>query len=100
MPAGAEAVDPTLLTTSQLQTGRLHIAGPRERPGLVREPRRTARRPRRAVRRLRAGRDVYRYQYTVQLTTRGVFHALPAHASETYFPEVFGHGAGEFFTVR
>jgi uncharacterized protein YfaS (alpha-2-macroglobulin family) len=41
----------------------------------------------------------YRYEYTVQLTTRGVFHALPAHAAESYFPEVFGRGAGGYFTV-
>ena len=43
---------------------------------------------------------VYRYAYTVQLTTRGIFHALPAHVAETYFPEVFGHGSGGYFTVQ
>ena len=43
---------------------------------------------------------VYRYEYTVRLTVPGVFHALPAHAAESYFPEVFGRSAGGYFAVR
>ena len=99
LPAGAEPVDPTLLTTSQLYSGGVPRAAAHARPGLVREPRRAAGRPGRPLRPVPAGRGLPQ-AYTVQLTTRGVFHALPAHVAETYFPEVFGHGSGGYFTVQ
>jgi uncharacterized protein YfaS (alpha-2-macroglobulin family) len=98
LPAGAEAVDPTLLTTSQLHAGGYTV--PARVSDLAWYVDHAELRDDRAA--LFAGyvpAGTYRYEYTVQLTTRGVFHALPVHAAESYFPEVFGHGAGGYFTV-
>jgi uncharacterized protein YfaS (alpha-2-macroglobulin family) len=99
LPAGAEAVDPTLLTTSQLNSGGYRV--PPHTSDLAWYVSHVELRDDRAALfapYLPAG--VYRYEYTVQLTTRGVFHALPAHVAETYFPEVFGHGSGGYLTVQ
>jgi len=99
LPAGAEAVDPTLLTTSQLNRGGYRV--PPHTSDLAWYVSHVELRDDRAALfapYLPAG--VYRYEYTVQLTTRGVFHALPAHIAETYFPEVFGHGSGGYVTVQ
>ena len=99
LPAGAEAVDPSLLTTSQLNHGGYRV--PPHTSDLAWYVSHVELRDDRAAlfaAYLPAG--VYRYEYTVQLTTRGVFHALPAHVAETYFPEVFGHGGGGYFTVQ
>ncbi len=99
LPAGAEAVDPTLLTTSQLQSGGYTV--PRGTTDLAWYLDHSELRDDRAV--LFAGylaAGVYRYEYDIHLTTPGVFHALPAHAQEDYFPEVFGRSTGGYLTVR
>jgi uncharacterized protein YfaS (alpha-2-macroglobulin family) len=41
----------------------------------------------------------YTYSYLAQATRTGRYGVPPTHAEETFFPEVFGHGAGEEFTV-
>jgi uncharacterized protein YfaS (alpha-2-macroglobulin family) len=41
----------------------------------------------------------YEYTYLARATTPGVFQVLPPQGYEMYFPEVFGNGAGEVFTV-
>ncbi|MBN1248697.1 MAG: alpha-2-macroglobulin, partial [Anaerolineae bacterium] len=41
----------------------------------------------------------YTYQYTFRTTQAGEYHVIPTTANEFYFPEVFGRGAGELFTV-
>ncbi len=99
LPAGAEAVDPTLLTTSQLQSGGYTV--PRGTTDLAWYLDHSELRDDRAV--LFAGylsAGTYRYEYDIHLTTPGVFHALPAHAQEDYFPEVFGRSTGGYLTVR
>lgn len=48
--------------------------------------------------RLPAG--VHRYVYYARATTPGDFFVLPAHAEETYFPEVFGRSDSSKFNVR
>ncbi len=45
-------------------------------------------------------RGVHRYVYYARATTPGDFFVPPAHAEETYFPEVFGRGDSSRFTVR
>ncbi|HKY51866.1 MAG TPA: hypothetical protein VJP45_11480, partial [Candidatus Limnocylindria bacterium] len=40
----------------------------------------------------RLPKGVYEYVYYARATTPGDFFIAPAHASETYFPEVFGRG--------
>jgi uncharacterized protein YfaS (alpha-2-macroglobulin family) len=42
----------------------------------------------------------YTYTYLAQATDPGTYEIAPTHARETFFPEVFGHGAGQTFTVR
>ncbi len=99
LPAGAEAVDPSLLTTSQLHSGGYTV--PKTVADLAWYASHTELRDDRTAifcPYLPAG--VYRYEYEIHLAVRGVFHALPVHAAESYFPEVFGRTAGGYFTVR
>ncbi len=99
LPAGGEAVDPTLLTTSQLRQGGYTIpTGTNDLAWYITHA--ELRDDRAALFVDYLPRGVYRYEYSVHLTTRGVFHALPAHAAENLFPEVFGRGVGGYFTVR
>jgi len=99
LPAGGEAVDPTLLTTSQLHQGGYSVPqGTNDLAWYITHA--ELRDDRAALFVDYLPRGVYRYEYSVHLTTRGVFHALPAHAAESLFPEVFGRGAGGYFTVQ
>ena len=43
---------------------------------------------------------VHQFIYYARVTTPGNFVVPPAHAEETYFPEVFGRGDSSRFTVR
>jgi len=45
-------------------------------------------------------RGTYVYTYQVRATVPGAFQTMPSHAYAFYFPEVFGRSAGELFTVR
>jgi uncharacterized protein YfaS (alpha-2-macroglobulin family) len=104
LPAGAEAIDPSLATTSVLEEG----------PELRRD----------------SGRDIwwgwwwwnwyshselrdekvvlfadylaagtYEYAYSFRATLPGEFRVMPTFASEFYFPEVFGRTEGSLFTI-
>jgi len=42
----------------------------------------------------------YVYTYIVRASTAGTFNVIPPTASEFYFPDVGGRGAGSVFTVR
>ncbi len=98
-PAGGEAVDPTLLTTSQLAQGGYSV--PKGTSDLAWYIGHAELRDDRAALFVDyLPRGVYRYEYSIHLTTRGLFHALPAHAAESCFPEVFGRSPGGYFTVR
>jgi uncharacterized protein YfaS (alpha-2-macroglobulin family) len=108
LPAGGEAVDTSLATTSILA----------EEPGLFREEgledegwypfywwwwrwySRSEMRDEKIVLfadYLPAG--TYTYQYTFRATQPGEYHVIPTTANEFYFPEVFGRGDGRLFTV-
>jgi uncharacterized protein YfaS (alpha-2-macroglobulin family) len=108
LPAGAEAVDVTLATTSMVDEG----------PGLYREVEaerewwgpfywwwwrwysRSEMRDDKVVLfadYLPAG--TYTYQYTFRATQPGEYRVIPTTAHEFYFPEVFGRAAGRLFTV-
>jgi uncharacterized protein YfaS (alpha-2-macroglobulin family) len=103
-PAGAEGVDQSLKTTS--------VAG--ERPELIRTDRRdpwgggwgwwwfshAELRDEKAV--LFATylpRGTYEYTYLIRASLPGEYRAIPTHAYEMYFPEVFGRGDGGLFTI-
>jgi len=47
----------------------------------------------------RVPKGVYEYVYYARATTPGDFFVAPAHAEETYFPEVFGRSDSGRFTV-
>ena len=47
----------------------------------------------------RLPKGVYEYIYYARATTPGSFFVAPAHAEETYFPEVFGRSDSGTFTV-
>jgi len=102
IPAGCEAVDTSLATTSVLEPA----------PGLDRVDRdgpwgwwwrwfsRSEFRDDKVVLFvdvLSAG--TYTYTYTLRAMTPGVFHVLPANASEFYFPEVFGRSDGRVLRI-
>ncbi|MBN1955750.1 MAG: Ig-like domain-containing protein [Anaerolineae bacterium] len=106
LPAGAEAVDTSLATTSLLE----------QDPSLYRETGEEFWRPfywwwwrwysRSEMRDekvvlfadyLPAG--TYTYQYTFRATHPGEYHVIPTTASEFYFPEVYGRADGRLFTV-
>jgi uncharacterized protein YfaS (alpha-2-macroglobulin family) len=99
-PAGLEAVNPELLTERQTQDPPLYAVGatgggrwdPFERVDLLDE---------RAIffsRALPAG--TYQVAYRLRAVLAGEFQTLPAVASETYFPEVWGRTAGAVLTVQ
>jgi uncharacterized protein YfaS (alpha-2-macroglobulin family) len=111
LPAGFEAVDNTLLTSSAA------IASPQLKPGAI-DPA-ASQRPDRyfspfwqywahteirddrvAVFATYLGRGVYEYSYTIRAGLAGTFRALPARAWEMYFPETFGRSSGTVFTVK
>jgi uncharacterized protein YfaS (alpha-2-macroglobulin family) len=103
-PAGAEGVDRSLQTTS--------VVG--ERPSLTRTDRsspwgggwgwwwfsHTEMRDEKAV--LFATylpRGTYEYTYLIRASLPGEYRAIPTHAYEMYFPEVFGRSDGGVFGI-
>jgi hypothetical protein len=102
IPAGAEAVDPNLLTTS--------IIG--ERPNLSRSDplsrgwgwwwfSRTEFRDEKVVMYstyLPSG--TYTYTYRLRMGLEGEYNVIPTTANEFYFPEVYGRSSGMLFTIN
>ena len=100
LPAGGEAVDTGLATTSMLAMD----------PELRREDSRywwwwnwysrSEMRDEKVVLfadYLAAG--TYEYSYTFRATLPGDYHVIPTTASEFYFPEVFGRSGGRLLTI-
>jgi len=105
LPAGAEAIDTGLATTSLLA----------QRPGLRRAEEeaayalpwrwwnwysRSELRDEKVV--LFADylpKGTYEYRYTMRATTPGDFHVIPTVAWEFYFPEVFGRSEGRMLYI-
>ena len=100
LPAGAEAIDTGLATTSLLE----------QDPTLRREDSyfwwwwhwysHSELRDEKVVLfadYLRAG--TYEYSYTFRATLPGDYHVIPTVAKEFYFPEVFGRSEGRLLTI-
>jgi uncharacterized protein YfaS (alpha-2-macroglobulin family) len=101
LPAGAESVDTSLQTTSKLAQVKNTSTIPPGTDDLTWYVTHTDLRDNRTVLfldYLPAG--TYQYSYLIHLVNKGTFHALPTTIQQSYFPEVFGRGAGSFFTVR
>ena len=112
LPSGAEAIDPTLATSSivegsgvrgQGSDSNLEILAPDPRPlipGWWNWYSRSELRDEKVV--LFADtlpKGSYLYSYTMRLTLPGAFHVIPTTASEMYFPEVYGRGDGQLLRV-
>ncbi len=112
LPAGLEAIDPKLKTTdpalrSRLDSDKLAAANA-GRPAYSAPWLRWYYSPWQQVD-LRDDRvvlsaqslskGVYEYVYYARATTPGDFFTAPAHAEESYFPEVFGRGDSGRFVV-
>jgi uncharacterized protein YfaS (alpha-2-macroglobulin family) len=94
LPAGAEAINTSLATTSLVD----------QQEAAAYDDRRffshTELRDEKAVlfaTYLRRG--TYRYTYLIRASLPGHYHVIPTHAEEMYFPEVFGRGDGSVFTI-
>ena len=104
LPAGAEAIDIGLATTSQLATG----AG--LQPSAVGGrsswywwwnwySRSELRDDRVALFATFLSKGTYEYSYTMRVTSVGQFNVIPTFVNEQYFPEVFGRSDGMLLSV-
>ncbi len=105
LPAGFEAVDSRLSTTS---SRLMNLAGPRmDDDDAAMERSENASYFTNEVRDDRVlffvddmAPGIYRYRYLARATTRGKFIVPPTHASEMYTPEVFGRTAAVTVSVE
>jgi len=102
LPAGAEAVDTSLATTSLLEPEPelSRDEGGRHFGWWWRWYSRSEIRDEKVVlfaERLPAG--TYTYRYAFRATQPGTYRVIPTTAREFYFPEVFGRAGGRLFTV-
>ena len=98
LPAGFEAVDPALLTSSVATpgpTGRLVETSTRPRFWFDGWTRREIRDEKVALFSTLLPRGTYEYTYLARVTAAGTFTALPAVAYEMYRPEVYGRSASQ-----
>ncbi len=101
IPAGLEAVDTSLKTTTQIgQAPDLDRINPFEGWGWwwFSETQLKTEKVVLTARYLPAG--TYRYTYQLRASSPGVYRVIPPNGNEFYFPEVFGRGAGSLFTVK
>ncbi len=100
LPAGAEAVDPSLRTTSILSslTSRTTIpSGTSDLSWYISHAEQRDDRVALFADYLPAG--TYEYSYQLHLTTAGEYHDLPTQAKMLYFPDVYGHGSGKIYSI-
>ncbi|MCB0156282.1 MAG: alpha-2-macroglobulin, partial [Anaerolineae bacterium] len=98
LPAGTEAVDSSLATTSLV--GQPPQVSRADQPFGAWYFTHTDLRDEKAV--LFADylpQGVYEYTYTIRASTPGQYRVIPTHAEQMYFPEVFGRSDGGLFTV-
>ena len=105
LPAGFEAVDTTLKTSSvAAQSPQLQQQDQKQtdwwmRPYWYYWAHSEIRDDRIAAFATYLSRGTYEYSYMMRASVMGEFRTLPARAWEMYFPEVFGRSAGATFTV-
>jgi uncharacterized protein YfaS (alpha-2-macroglobulin family) len=106
LPAGFEAVDTSLLTTSAAAAGpQLEEVTEDEAPWWRRGwwsywSASQLRDERVALFAERLGRGTYEYSFLMRASVAGQFNVVPARAEEMYNPEVFGRSAGGTFVVE
>jgi hypothetical protein len=100
LPAGAEAIDPSLLNTSLVYEGPDLQPVDGETPWFWWQPTATDLRDEKVAlfaTELPAG--TYEYTYQMRASLPGQFQVLPAVAYQMYFPEVWGRSAGAEFGI-
>jgi uncharacterized protein YfaS (alpha-2-macroglobulin family) len=105
LPAGAEAVDTSLKTTSQIGQGPdLTLA---QQPycyycgwGWWWFTHSELRDEKVALFSTYLPAGTYEYTYQIRTGIDGTFNVMPAHAEEMYFPEVFGRSDGSTFVIE
>lgn len=104
IPAGAEAVDPRLATTSLAAEGpSIERAGntPFENYwGIWYFSRIEFRDEKVMLYTSFLPRGTYTFTYTLRLGLAGSYNVIPPTAREFYFPEVYGRGAGQLFVIE
>ncbi len=100
LPAGAEAIDPSLLNTSLVYEGPEFEPVDGDAPWFWWTPTSTDLRDEKVAlfaTELPAG--TYEYTYQMRASLPGQFQVLPAVAYQMYFPEVWGRSAGAVFGI-
>ena len=100
LPAGAEAIDPSLLNTSLVYEGPEFEPVDGDAPWFWWTPTSTDLRDEKVAlfaTELPAG--TYEYTYQMRASLPGQFQVLPAVAYQMYFPEVWGRSAGSEFGI-
>ena len=106
LPAGAEAMDTSLKTTSQVgQAPKLSRIRPEDPFGGYGDwgwwwfSRTELRDEKVVLFATRLPKGTYEYTYMIRPGLAGTFKVLPSTASEMYFPEVFGRSDGTLFQI-
>lgn len=102
LPAGTEAVNPELATSSQLGTapGGARIGDEDAGWGWQYFDRIEFRDEKAVIYASVLPKGVYEFVYTISPLIAGEYQALPPLAQELYFPEVYGRGAGARFVIE
>jgi uncharacterized protein YfaS (alpha-2-macroglobulin family) len=104
LPAGAEAINSSLATTSVVggQTPQLNRAGADEAEpwGWWYFTHTDLRDEKAALFANYLPKGVYEYTYTIRASLPGEYRVIPTHASQMYFPEVFGRSDGGVFRIN
>ncbi len=101
IPAGAELVDTSLQTTSQVgQAPELDMIDPWYRGwGWWWFSNTELRTEKIVLSATYLPRGTYRFVYQIRASSPGTYRVIPANGQEFYFPEVFGRGEGSLFTI-
>ena len=92
LPAGLEAINPALATSSVADQSDRYNSGNFDHVELRDE--------KVVLFATYLPKGTYRYYYLARATMPGRYQVIPTHAEQMYFPEIFGRGAGRMFEVK
>ena len=100
LPAGVEALDSSLKTTSLLAQQPQLAQDNYRQPGWAYFTHTDLRDEKTVLFATYLPKGVYEYTYTVRAAIPGEYGVIPAHAEQMYFPEVFARSDGGLFKVE